>query len=137
MKHFYNSCQIALSCLLVTAALSLTSLAQSDQLADITKAHEYTQRRVSSYDKTGANADAIKLAAGATTTILDAAGPGIITHIWFTIASPEDQHLKKLVLRMYWDGETEPSVEAPIGGLFRPGPWRIFSLPVCSAFSSP
>jgi hypothetical protein len=42
----------------------------------------------------------------------------MITHIWFTIASPENEHLKKIVLRMYWDDEATPSVEAPIGDFF-------------------
>jgi len=50
--------------------------------------------------------------------VLEAAGPGVITHVWFTIASPEQFHLKKLVLRMYWDGEATPSVEAPVGDFF-------------------
>ena len=59
-----------------------------------------------------------KLKSGDTITLLDDSGPGIITHIWITIASPEQYHLKKLVLRMYWDGETSPSVEAPIGDFF-------------------
>ncbi len=42
----------------------------------------------------------------------------MITHVWITIASDEHYHLKKLVLRMYWDGESTPSVEAPIGDFF-------------------
>ncbi|MGD0620789.1 MAG: glycoside hydrolase family 172 protein [Bryobacteraceae bacterium] len=38
--------------------------------------------------------------------------------MWFTINSHEEFHLKKLVLRAYWDGETEPSVEVPVGDFF-------------------
>jgi hypothetical protein len=38
--------------------------------------------------------------------------------MWFTIASGENFHLKKLVLRAYWDGEETPSIEAPIGDFF-------------------
>jgi hypothetical protein len=45
-------------------------------------------------------------------------GPGIIQHIWITIATNESYHLKKIVLRMYWDGEETPSVETPIGDFF-------------------
>ena len=59
-----------------------------------------------------------RLRAGQTLTVLEDSGPGVITHVWFTIASGEKYHLKKLVLRMYWDGETTPSVEAPIGDFF-------------------
>lgn len=109
--------------LLVQAACLLLAFcnparAQKDQLASLIEPHDYVQKRVSSYDKTGGNADAIHIAHGATATILDASGPGIITHIWFTIASPEHLHLKKLVLRMYWDDEATPSVETPVGDFF-------------------
>src|SRR6202020_745094 len=50
--------------------------------------------------------------------IIARSSPGIITHVGITIASPEKFHLKKLVLRMYWDHEPTPSVETPIGDFF-------------------
>jgi hypothetical protein len=78
----------------------------------------YTLHRASSTDPTGANADSRKVEPGAALTVLDADGPGLITHLWFTIASSEVYHLKKIVLRIYWDGEETPSVEAPIGDFF-------------------
>ena len=49
---------------------------------------------------------------------MDTDGPGKISHLWFTIASDEPYHLKRIVLRIYWDGEATPSVEAPIGDFF-------------------
>jgi hypothetical protein len=55
---------------------------------------------------------------GGTLTVLDTDGPGTISHIWFTIADSEPYHLKRIVLRIYWDGENTPSVEAPIGDFF-------------------
>ena len=76
------------------------------------------QHRSSSYDRTGGNADARPVAPGETLALLDADGPGIVTHVWVTIASEDPNHLKALVLRMYWDGEATPSVEAPIGDFF-------------------
>ena len=79
---------------------------------------DYVLRRSSSYDRSGGNADARALAPGASLTLLDAEGPGIVTHLWATIASAEALHLKKLVLRMYWDDEETPSVEAPLGDFF-------------------
>jgi hypothetical protein len=91
---------------------------QSTTLSSLASPHPYVQKRASSYDRTGGNNDFYKLASGDTITLLDDSGPGIITHIWVTIASPEQYHLKKLVLRMYWDGEASPSVEAPIGDFF-------------------
>jgi hypothetical protein len=104
--------------ILFASALCASCFAQDGALASLIATHDYVQKRVSSYDKSGANADAIHVAAGATATLLDVEGPGVITHVWFTIASPEELHLKKIVLRMYWDGETTPSVETPVGDFF-------------------
>ncbi|HEY1462157.1 MAG TPA: glycoside hydrolase family 172 protein [Terriglobales bacterium] len=97
-------------------------------LADLTKPHDYVQKRISSYDRSGGNGDARSIAAGDTLTLFDEAGPGMITHVWVTIASREDFHLKKLVLRAYWDGESTPSVEAPIGDFFGLGTGEYFMI---------
>lgn len=75
-------------------------------------------RRSSSWDRTGGNADAVPVAPGASATILEAEGAGVVTHLWFTIASRDPMHLKNLVLRAWWDGESSPSVEVPIGDFF-------------------
>ncbi|WP_188758454.1 glycoside hydrolase family 172 protein [Edaphobacter acidisoli] len=85
---------------------------------DLTQQQTYTPHRASSTDPTGANQDFRTVGPGATATVLDVDGPGTIAHIWFTIADNEPYNLKRIVLRMYWDGETSPSVEAPIGDFF-------------------
>src|SRR5215472_6558898 len=87
-------------------------------LESLTEPHDYVLHRSSSYDRSGGNEDYRQLAPGAELTLLDADGPGEVTHVWFTIASEEMFHLKKLVLRMYWDGESGPSVETPVGDFF-------------------
>ena len=87
-------------------------------LAGLAYVKDFTAGRAGSYDRTGGNADRLQLKPGETVTLADLPGPGEITHMWFTIASGESYHLKKLVLRMYWDGEATPSVEAPIGDFF-------------------
>ncbi len=87
-------------------------------LSNLPQAKDYVQKRASSYDRSGGNGDARSIAPGETLTLLDEAGPGLISHVWVTIASDDPNHLKALVLRMYWDGETTPSVEAPIGDFF-------------------
>ena len=79
---------------------------------------DYVLKRSSSYDRTGGNADFRRLPPGGTLTLLDVDGPGEISHIWMTIADAEPYSLKKLVLRMYWDDEAAPSVEAPVGDFF-------------------
>ncbi|MGH9736463.1 MAG: glycoside hydrolase family 172 protein [Candidatus Acidiferrales bacterium] len=91
---------------------------QSDWMESLPRPHDYVQKRASSYDRTGGNADYRPLAPGETLTLLDANGPGEVSHLWITIASPERYHLKKMVLRIYWDGEETPSVEAPVGDFF-------------------
>jgi hypothetical protein len=78
----------------------------------------YKPRRSSSWDRTGGNADWVVVDPGQTATLLDVTGAGVITHIWFTINSPDPMHLKNLVLRASWDGENTPSIEAPIGDFF-------------------
>lgn len=99
----------------------------SGLLSDLTKPHDYVLKRSGSWDRTGGNADARKIAPGETLTVLEDSGPGVITHVWFTIASGEQYHLKKLVLRMYWDNEATPSVEAPIGDFFGLGLGEYFT----------
>jgi hypothetical protein len=81
-------------------------------------AQDYVSLKQSSYDRTGGNADAWPVAVGETKEVFNSTGPGVITHIWFTIGSDSSHHLKKIVLRMYWDGQDKPSVETPIGDFF-------------------
>lgn len=57
----------------------------------------------------------IPLPPGSTTTLADVRGPGMIQHIWIT-ASPKTY--RDCILRFYWDGEVEPSVEVPLGDFF-------------------
>src|SRR5260370_739378 len=91
---------------------------QTPPKIDLTQPQNYVLKRVSSADPTGANADFRKIDPGSTLTLLDTDGPCLLTHIWITVASREAYHLKKLVLRIYWDKETTPSVEAPLGDFF-------------------
>jgi hypothetical protein len=90
----------------------------ASSLLELATLRNYQTRKSSSFDRTGGNADFAKIAVGQTIPLMEVNGPGTITHIWFTINSREEHHLKKLVLRAYWDGETEPSVEVPVGDFF-------------------
>jgi hypothetical protein len=82
------------------------------------RAQNYRSLKQSSYDRTGGNRDFWNIAPGATLEIFKEDQPGVITHIWFTIAAQTTYHLKELVLRAFWDGNSKPSVEAPIGDFF-------------------
>lgn len=61
------------------------------------------------------------LPAGETLVLADVAGPGVIRHIWLTVADRTEAGpfvLRDLVLRAFWDGEQSPSVEVPLGDFF-------------------
>jgi hypothetical protein len=66
-----------------------------------------------------------------TFTIADIEGSGVIQHIWITVTLTA---LRRIVLRMYWDGEETPSVEVPIGDFFGQC-WdqhaQLTSIPIC------
>ncbi|MDQ3653912.1 MAG: DUF2961 domain-containing protein, partial [Chloroflexota bacterium] len=53
-----------------------------------------------------------------TALIADIDGPGAIQHIWLTV---HPTWWRRLVLRVYWDGEKTPSIETPLGDFFANG----------------
>jgi len=93
-------------------------------------------KRVSSYDRTGGNADHIVVKPGETAVLADIKGAGIIRHIWITIACKDPMIRRNCILRMYWDGEENPSGESPIGDFFGQGwgeEYNFISLPLAAA----
>jgi len=57
---------------------------------------------------------AITLNAGQDVQLCDIEGPGTIRHIWMT-TNNDPLILRSLVLRAWWDGQSHPSIECPIG----------------------
>jgi hypothetical protein len=92
--------------------------APAPHLPFFARAQNYRSLKQSSHQANGGNSDRWPVAAGATQEVFNVNGPGVITHIWFTIAAPGLNHLKEIVLRMYWDGNSKPSVEVPVGDFF-------------------
>jgi hypothetical protein len=80
-------------------------------------------KRVSSYDTLGNNDDKLNnIKAGDKRILFNVKGPGIINHIWITIApGPEALKRDDIVIRMYWDNNEYPSVESPLGSFFGQG----------------
>src|SRR5215217_5949723 len=74
-------------------------------------------KRASSWDTTGGNSDFWQIPAGKTVTLADLKGAGCVRHIWMTTREA-DNNLRRLVVRMYWDGEQTPSVVCPLGDFF-------------------
>jgi len=77
--------------------------------------------KVSSFDTTGGNNDRINIHKDKTAIIAEIDGPGVITRIWVTIDSRDPHFLRRILLRMYWDDEENPSVEVPVGDFFGTG----------------
>lgn len=93
-------------------------------------------KRISSYNKAGSNHDYVTVPAGETYEVAAIPGAGIIKHIWFTFNHEDPFFRRNTVIRMYWDGETNPSVEAPVGDLFGQGwgeSYNFISLPLAAA----
>lgn len=59
----------------------------------------------------------IQIKSGETITIADINGPGAIQHIWMTPTG----NWRFSIIRFYWDDETTPSVEVPVGDFFGMG----------------
>lgn len=105
-------------------------------LSNLASLVDAKSKRVSSFDRSGGNADYVTIGAGQTFTMAALEGAGIIKHIWVTISSKDELVRKNLVLRMFWDGQSHPSVESPIGDFFGQG-WGLkyewMSLPLAAA----
>lgn len=75
----------------------------------------------------------VEIKAGEAYTLGEIQGMGEITHIWMTC--PVDAW-RDLILECYWDGETLPSVQVPVGDFFCNGwcePVNVTSLPIAVA----
>src|SRR5918996_729667 len=92
-------------------------------------------------DGTGANAardlgvgwkisPSIRIQPGECRTLAEIDGAGAIQQVWMTPTG----HWRFSILRIYWDGQEQPSVECPVGDFFACG-WnryaQVSSLAVC------
>ena len=94
---------------------------QDPLLSDLPALHDFESHRITSADPTGGNRDWRNLSPGETLVLADIHGPGCVVHLRDNITSREPHHLQLHILRMYWDGEKEPSVEVPVGDFFAEG----------------
>lgn len=122
--------------LLVPLALSFTACKNnrvsefSGALGNLAKIQAGNTLRSSSADSLrSSNKDRVKILPGETHVLADIKGNGSIRHIWMTFPAPDSSWLcpngcsnhSQLVIRMYWDGASEPAVEAPVGDFFALG----------------
>ena len=113
-----------------TACLKKSGSEFSGPLGNLAKLQVGNTCRSSSADSLrSSNKDRIKILPGETRVLADIKGSGSIRHIWMTFPAPDSSWLclngcsnhSQLVIRMYWDGASEPAVEAPVGDFFALG----------------
>ena len=136
----YEPRRIPLRRLILSLLLWFPVLAGADSLSNLAQRHDGRSRRETSTHKIGpdgkfdpagqpdpdSNRDNKSLPPGETRVLMEAKGPGVITHIWMTFLAPEPHPWAKqgsanhqeMLLRIYWDGSERPGVEAPVGDFF-------------------
>src|SRR5579884_1001744 len=105
-------------CLAVLLSALFTLPASCQVPNNLANPMNFRARRISSADPKHKNGDSRRIAPGKTLELGRIDGPGRITHMWFTIASPSPDHLRELVLRIYWDDAKRPAVECPLGDFY-------------------
>jgi Protein of unknown function (DUF2961) len=118
--------RLGISLLAVSLCVPCVAQAQGARgsLGDLSRLQTNVRsKRVSSFDRSGGNNDRFeRIVSGERRTLFEVQGAGIINHIWITIAPPPPALSRNdIIIRMYWDGETTPSVESPIGPFFGQG----------------
>lgn len=105
---------------LVAPTSAFAQLDAGNPLSGLAKLKDFETMRVSSSDPNwrNGNGDNRWIKPGGTLTLGELTGPGQIVHIWFTIADSAPFYSRLLTLKIYWDGESDPSVECPIGDFF-------------------
>ena len=110
--------------LIIFSAGQMMAQLPGNEMLSLTRIRDdIKSKQVSSYDKTGGNRDClVEIPDGTSVTIMEVEGAGVISRIWITIA-PGARELNRndIVIRMYWDGNSYPSVESPIGPFFGNG----------------
>jgi hypothetical protein len=102
-------------------ALGCDRTREADPLEYLFRAPRGRFIQISSYDTTGGNRDRLEIATGDSSVLVDEAGPGVITRIWITVSSSDPHYLRRIALKMYWNGEEVPSVSVPLGDFFGNG----------------
>ncbi len=139
LRRAHNNMALICAGLFIGAMLAPIEL-YAQSLAELARPQEGRSMRASSahrigpdgrYDPNGeldpnSNWDNKNVDPGDTKVLMEAEGPGVITHIWMTFLGPEPQNWAKegsanhqeMLLRIYYDGSDRPGVEAPVGDFF-------------------
>ncbi|HVE77227.1 MAG TPA: glycoside hydrolase family 172 protein [Gemmatimonadaceae bacterium] len=117
------------ACLLLLAPAAAAQTPAAGALDALVRARDSRIAHYSSYDPQSRNDDFRRLAPGDTLTLMDHRGAGVVRRWWLTIAPRNHTGIQRqLIVRAYWDDETEPSIEVPVSDFFGMGfgEWRDF-----------
>jgi len=102
--------------------LVLGLCAQGQSLLDLPSMKKFSAHRVSSGNRfVWSNDDSKRIMPGETFVMADLRGPGVVSHIWLTVADNEFAWPRLLRLRVYYDGRKTPSIDVPLGDFFGVG----------------
>jgi hypothetical protein len=91
-------------------------------LSDLPRLKSFSAHRTSSNNPfVGSNDDSKRIMPGETLVMADLTGPGVVNHIWVTVADNEYAWPRLVRLRVYYDGKKTPSVDVPLGDFFGVG----------------
>ena len=130
MVHYFYGLLLHLA--LIVGAVVSPLIARADMMGALARPMEGRSMRATStaMDADGnplhSNWDNSNVAPGGAKVLMDVEGPGEITHMWFTFLGPEPHQWapggaanhQEMLLRIFWDGEERPGVEAPVGDFF-------------------
>jgi hypothetical protein len=107
---------------LLALLVATVAIGAAQDPLDLARLKDFRAYRASSNnpDPTS-NDDSLRPIPGETVTLADLQGPGVVSHIWLTIAANEYGWTRLLRLRVYYDGSATPSVDAPVGDFFGVG----------------
>src|SRR5580693_7758909 len=113
---------IGLLLLFSTAACAQTPADEYLDAMGLARLKNYTSHRISSGNSfVHSNDDSKRIMPGETLEIANLSGPGMVTHIWVTVAQNEFGWPRLLRFRVYYDRLKTPSVDAPLGDFFAVG----------------
>jgi len=113
---------VQLFSILAAAPLLPGQVPQPPDWLGLTQLKDYSAYRSSSNNPNPAsNDDSVRPIPGETVVLADLEGPGMVTHIWLTVAANEYGWPRLFRLRVYYDGSETPSVDAPLGDFFAVG----------------
>ena len=120
-RHLASLVGFTVTLAMLSGCVQPSTLQVSDPYR-LTQPKNFSAHRASSNNPDwDSNDDSKRPIPGETIVLADLQGPGVINHLWMTIADNEYGWPRLLRLRIYYDGSEIPSVDAPIGDFFAVG----------------